>query len=65
MLLDNKNPQLITSFKAFSGPDAPVEVILLIDAVDANFVYERSEIDKFLRAKGGQLAHLAVLCHPN
>ncbi len=55
MHLDNKNPQLITSFKAFSGPDAPVEVIFLIDAVNANFVYERSEIDKFLRANGGQL----------
>ena len=63
-LLDNKAPQAITSFHALSGPDAPVEVILLIDAVNTgyqNIAYERGEIDKFLRANGGKLAHPAAL----
>jgi len=63
-VLDNKAPQAITSFRACSGPDAPVEVILLIDAVNTGFqhiAYERSEIDKFLRANGGKLAHPMAL----
>lgn len=63
-LLDNKARQSITSFQAFSRPDAPVEVILLIDAVNtnyANIAYERTEIDKFLRANGGRLAHPVAL----
>lgn len=63
-ILDNKAPQSITSFHAYAGPDAPVEVILLIDAVNTNFqhiAYERSEIDKFLRANGGKLAHPTTL----
>jgi VWFA-related protein len=63
-LLDNKTLQPITTFHAFSGPDAPVEVILLIDAVNTGFqhiAYERSEIDKFLRANGGKLTHPMAL----
>lgn len=63
-VLDNKAPQPIASFRAFSGPDAPVEVILLIDAVNTNFqhiAYERTEIDKFLHANGGRLAHPMAL----
>jgi VWFA-related protein len=66
-LLDNKHPQTITSFKAVAGREAPIEVIFVIDAVNAtvqNVGYERIEIDKFLRAEGGHLAYpvaLAVL----
>ena len=66
-LLDNKAPQPITSFQAFGGSQAPIEVILLIDAVNTgytNLAYERIQINNFLRANGGRLAHptaLAVL----
>ncbi len=59
-ITDNKAPAAITSFRAFSGPDAPVEVILFIDAVNVGYqtiAYERGQIDKFLRANGGKLAH--------
>jgi VWFA-related protein len=59
-LLDNKVPQSITSFKAVTGRDAPIEVVLVIDAVNTTFQnvsYERVEIDKFLRADGGHLAY--------
>jgi VWFA-related protein len=63
-LLDNKAPQAITSFQAFSGSEAPVSVILVIDAVNTGYetiAYERNEIDKFLRANGGRLAHPTAL----
>ncbi len=59
-LLDNKTPRPITSFRAVSGSQEPVEVILLIDAVNTDYqtiAYERSQIDAFLRANGGKLAH--------
>lgn len=66
-VFDNKVERPITSFAAVSGPEAPVEVILLIDAVNTGFdnvAFERGEIDKFLAGEGVQLAHpltLAVL----
>jgi VWFA-related protein len=66
-VLDNKVPQTITSFRAYDGSQEPVEVILLIDSVNASFsnvAYERTEIDKFLHADDGHLTHpttLAVL----
>ena len=63
-LLDNKVPQTITSFQAVDGRQASVEVILVIDAVNTgyqNLGYERNEIDKFLRADGGNLAQPTVL----
>jgi VWFA-related protein len=59
-LLDNKAPQTITSFQAVTGRQAPIEVILVIDAVNTSYqsvAYERNEIDKFLRAEGGNLAY--------
>src|ERR1700689_2451820 len=58
-LLDNGSPQAITSFQAVTGRQAPVEVVLVIDAinVDASALgYERIQVDKFLRAEGGRLA---------
>ena len=59
-LIDNKAPQTITAFQAVDGRQAPVRIILLIDAVNTSFqsvAYERDQIYKFLRADGGHLAH--------
>jgi VWFA-related protein len=59
-LLDNKAPQSITSFKAVLGREAPIEVLLVIDAVNATaptIARERVNIDKVLRAEGGRLAY--------
>jgi VWFA-related protein len=62
-LLDNKQPQKILSFKAVEGgtatADAPVEVMLLIDAVNTEFTnvaIERDQVEKFLRRNGGAFA---------
>jgi VWFA-related protein len=63
-LLDNKVPQTITSFKAVTGREAPIQVIVVIDAVNAtaqNVDYQRIEINKFLRAEGGHLAYPIAL----
>jgi VWFA-related protein len=63
-VLDNKVPQAILSFQAVRGREAPIEVVLVLDDVNtglANIAYERSEIDKFLRTDGGQLAHPMAL----
>ena len=59
-VLDNNSPQAITSFKAVTGREAPIEIVVVIDAIntDARTVsYERIQIDKFLRAEGGHLAY--------
>ena len=59
-LLDNKTQRPLTDFQPRLGKDSPVEVILVIDAVNTryqNVAYERSEIDKFLHASDGQLAY--------
>jgi len=59
-LLDNKSPQTITSFKAVTGREAPIEGVLVIDAVNASaqtVAYERAQIQKFLAAEGGHLAY--------
>jgi VWFA-related protein len=57
-LLDNKVPAPITSFRAFSGTQPPAEVVLVVDAVNVPYSgvsYMRGQIEKFLRANGGQL----------
>lgn len=59
-VLDNKAPQVITSFQALGGDSAPVEVIVVVDAVNTGYqtiAFERGQIDKFLRANGGHLAY--------
>jgi VWFA-related protein len=59
-VLDNNSPQAITYFQAVSGRQAPVQVVLVIDAINTdarNIGYERIQIDKFLRAEGGHLAY--------
>ena len=56
-LLDNKVPQTIASFRAL-GPGESVHVIVVVDAVNAPFTsigYQRSELDKYFHANGGQL----------
>jgi VWFA-related protein len=59
-VLDDNTSVPITSFQALGGPQAPVDVLLLVDAVNTNITnlaFERQQIDKFLRANGGHLAH--------
>jgi VWFA-related protein len=58
-LLDNKAPKTITSFQAVAGRDAPIEIVIVLDAVntDARTIdYERIQIDKFLHTDNGNLA---------
>jgi VWFA-related protein len=63
-ILDDKQPANILSFRAVdsgagSASDLPVEVILVVDAVNASFQavsYERTELKKFLLQNGGKLA---------
>jgi VWFA-related protein len=62
-LLDNKQPRKILSFQAAEPAaatgDAPVEVILLVDEVNASFrtvAIEREQIQKFLKQNGGKLS---------
>lgn len=59
-LLDNKQPQTITSFAVVNGREAPVQVIVVMDAVNApyqNVEFQRQQLDKYLRAEGGNLAY--------
>jgi VWFA-related protein len=63
-LIDNKSPRPLASFQALGGNDAPIEVILLIDAVNIGYdqmSYARDEIEKFLSANGGHLAYPTAL----
>jgi len=62
-LLDDKQPQNIVSFQAVdreavSAADPPVEIIMVVDAVNASpqsVSYERGEVKKFLLRNGGKL----------
>jgi hypothetical protein len=63
-VFDNKVPQTIFSFQALREREAPIEVLLVVDDVNTgleHIAFERSEIDKFLRTDGGQLAHPIAL----
>ncbi|MGA7339635.1 MAG: VWA domain-containing protein [Terracidiphilus sp.] len=63
-LLDNKAPRPITSFKAASAGQEPMETIVLLDAVNARFstvTYAQAEVQKFLTANGGKLAQPTAL----
>jgi len=62
-LLDNKLRQKIVSFQAVEGgtatSDPPVEMVLLIDQVNATFTqvaFARDAIEQFLKKNGGKLA---------
>jgi VWFA-related protein len=59
-LLDDKRPQSLLSFHAVDGETSrdPVEVVIVIDAVNVGFQtvgYERGEVRKFLLQDGGKL----------
>jgi VWFA-related protein len=63
-VLDNKQMQKILGFHALSGgaqtPVAPVEVILVVDAVNSTFqqvAFARQQTVKFLTQNGGHLAY--------
>ncbi len=63
-VLDDNTAQPILSFQAVGGSQVPAEVFLVVDEVNTafqNVAYERGQIDKFLRANGGQLAHPTTL----
>jgi len=63
-LQDGQKPQNIVSFHAVegghtAGADAPVEIVLVIDAVNAPYqilTTERNEVKRFLLQNGGKLA---------
>jgi VWFA-related protein len=62
-LLDNKQPQGLTSFRAVdvaAGTPAPyIEIVVVIDAINADLMkadMEREGIKKFLQMNGGKLA---------
>jgi hypothetical protein len=53
-LLDNKVPQTITSFQALDGTQTPIQVVIVIDAVNAPYraiAYERDQIDSSARTR--------------
>ena len=63
-LLENGAPRPITSFSAEGGPQAPVKIILVVDAVNAGYetvARARDQIDKFLLAGGGELFYPTTL----
>jgi VWFA-related protein len=59
-VIDNKHTQPITSFRAVSGRDSKARVIVVLDAVNIDYervAFAREEVEKYLRAEGGQLTH--------
>jgi VWFA-related protein len=59
-ILDNSMPQTITSFEAVDGRQAPIEVVLVIDAINIGSReagIAREEISRFLKTDGGRLGH--------
>jgi VWFA-related protein len=59
-IFDNNVPQPISSFEAVVGTHAPVEVVIVVDAMNAAYptvAYERDQIDKFFRADQGDLTY--------
>lgn len=59
-VIDNKHTQPITSFRAVTGRDIKARVIIVLDAVNIDYehvAYAREEIERYLRAEGGQLTH--------
>ena len=59
-IVDNKQPQNMTSFRAVTGRDTKVEVLLVVDAVNAGpetVSFERQQIDKFFGSENSTLAY--------
>jgi VWFA-related protein len=62
-VLDNNQPRELTAFQQGSAmtarPELPVELILLVDAVNSNAIETdtvREQLEKFLKRNGGKLA---------
>lgn len=63
-VLDNGEPQHITSFKVANPTEEPVRVILLLDEVNADYnvaVMQRDGVNRYLRSNGGKLPYLTSL----
>ena len=63
-VLDNGAAQPIRSFRALSSQTDPVKILLVIDAVNTDFLhiaYERERLEKFLRANDGRLSQPTAL----
>jgi VWFA-related protein len=63
-LLDNKSPRPIASFQAFTGRQAPLEIVLVIDAVNIGAIgvdVQREAVNRYLRTEGGHLAYPLAL----
>ena len=59
-VLDNNVARPIANFQALGGPSVPIEVLLVVDAVNttySNLTYERDQIDLFFKSNGGHLDH--------
>jgi len=59
-VLDNNVARPIENFQALGGSSAPIEVLLVVDAVNttfSNLTYERDQIDLFFKSNGGHLDH--------
>ena len=63
-IFDNKTSLPVTSFTAVNGAQVPLEVVVVLDTVNAspeNLAIERAEVDKFFKANGGHLAYPTFL----
>ncbi len=63
-VLDNKQHETLTSFRAVQGSATSPKVVIVIDAVNIDYTrlaYERDQIGKFLTANGGHLERPTAL----
>jgi VWFA-related protein len=63
-LLDNKSAVPIAGFQVFTGRQASLEIVVVLDAVnvgDLGVNVQHEAIDRFLRAEGGQLPYPVAL----
>jgi VWFA-related protein len=63
-LLDNKSAVPIAGFQVFTGRQAPLEIVVVLDAVNAGDLgvnVQHEAIDRFLRAEGGPLSYPVAL----
>jgi VWFA-related protein len=63
-LLDNKSPVPIAGFQVFTGRQASLEVVVVLDAVNVGGLgvnVQREAVDRFLRIEGAQLPYPVAL----